>query len=87
MPTKRQFRPPKTEEQEKKDLEDCIPKDTRNATKWAFKVFSEWQMSRNNKDTFKTVALYKASCSFAFHCSSIYPAISLGPSSIPSPGF
>ena len=44
MPTKRQFRPPKTEEQEKKDLEDCIPKDTRNATKWAFKVFSEWQM-------------------------------------------
>ena len=27
------------EEQEKKDLDDCIPKvNTRNATKWAFKV-------------------------------------------------
>ena len=36
MPPKRQFRPPKTEEQERKDLEDCIPEVTRNATKWAF---------------------------------------------------
>ena len=31
---------PKTEGQEKKDLEECIPKATRNATKWAFRVFS-----------------------------------------------
>ena len=50
MPPKRQFRPPKTEAQEKKDLEDCIPKASRNATKWAFKVLSELQISRNNKD-------------------------------------
>ena len=51
MPPKRTFRPPKTEEQEKKDLEDyCIPKATTNATKWAFKVFSGWQISKNNKD-------------------------------------
>ena len=26
-------------EQEKKDLEDCIPKATRDATKWVYKVF------------------------------------------------
>ena len=51
--------PPKTEEQEKKDLEDCIPKATRNATKWAFKVFSEWQTSRNNKDPSQEQCSYK----------------------------
>ena len=50
MPPKRRFRPPKTEEHEKKDLEDCIPKATRHGTEWAFKVFSEWQISRKNKD-------------------------------------
>ena len=38
MPLKRKFSPPTMEEQEKKDLEDYIPKATRNATKWAFKV-------------------------------------------------
>ena len=37
------------EEQEKKDLDDCIAKSTRNATRWSLKVFSEWQISRNNK--------------------------------------
>lgn len=26
-------------EQEKKDLEDCIPKATRDAMKWVYKVF------------------------------------------------
>ena len=50
MPLKRKFSPPTMEEQEKKDLEDYIPKATRNATKWAFKVFSGWQISRNKKD-------------------------------------
>ena len=38
------------EEQEKKDLDDCIAKVTRNATRWSFKVFSEWQISRNNEE-------------------------------------
>ena len=38
------------EEEEKKDLDDCIAKVTRNATRWSFKVFSEWQISRNNKE-------------------------------------
>lgn len=50
MPPKRRFRPPKTEEHEQKDLEDCIPKATRHGTERAFKVFSEWQISRKNKD-------------------------------------
>ena len=59
MSPKRKFRPPKTEEQEKKDLEDYILKATRNATKWAFKVFSEWQISRNNKDPSQEQRSYK----------------------------
>ena len=59
MPPKRKFRPPKTEEEEKKDLEDFIPKATRDATKWAFKVFSEWQISRNNKDPSQEQCSYK----------------------------
>ena len=50
MPPKRQFRPQKTEEEKRKRLEDCIRKVTSNAKKWTFKVFPEWQISRNNKD-------------------------------------
>ena len=50
MPPKRQFTLPKTEERKRKRLEDCIRKVTSNAKKWTFKVFSEWQISRNNKD-------------------------------------
>ena len=57
MPPKQKFGPPKMEQQEKKNLEDCIPNATRKARKWAFNVFFEWQISRNNKDMFKTVAL------------------------------
>ncbi|XP_031573097.1 zinc finger MYM-type protein 4-like [Actinia tenebrosa] len=53
MPPKRQFRPPKSEEEERTTLEDCIPKSTRSSTKWAFKVFSEWQIYRVNKDPCK----------------------------------
>ena len=53
MPPKREFRPPKTEEEEKNTLEECIPKSTRSSTKWSFKVFSEWQIGRANKDPSK----------------------------------
>ena len=42
MPPKRRFRPPKSEQEEKLILEEC--------TKWAFKIFSEWQIARVNKD-------------------------------------
>ena len=31
-------------------MEECIPKSTRSSTKWAFKIFSEWQIARVNKD-------------------------------------
>ena len=50
MPPKRRFRPPKSEQEEKQILEGCIPKSTRSSTKWAFKIFSEWQIARVNKD-------------------------------------
>ncbi|CAB4003470.1 Hypothetical predicted protein [Paramuricea clavata] len=51
MPPKRRFRPPKSEQEEKQILEECIPpKSTRSSTKWAFKVFSEWQVARVNKN-------------------------------------
>ena len=50
MPPKQRFRPPKSEQEEKEILEECIPKSTRSCTKWAFKLFSEWQIARVNKD-------------------------------------
>ena len=50
MPPKRRFRPPKSEQEEKQILEECIPKSTRSSTKWAFKVFSKWQVARVNKN-------------------------------------
>ena len=53
MPPKREFRPPKSREEEKNTLQESIPKSTRSSTKWAFKVFSEWQIDRANKDPLK----------------------------------
>lgn len=60
MATKRTFRPPITGEEEKQALENSTPKSTRYATKWAFKIFSQWQTQRSNKDP------AKESCSFAY---------------------
>ena len=42
--SKRVFRPAKTAEEEKKLLEGAVPKSTRNATKWAYRIFNEWQL-------------------------------------------
>ena len=50
MLPKRRFRPPNSEQEEKQILEECIPKSTRSSTKWALKVFSEWQVARVNKN-------------------------------------
>ena len=47
---KKVFRPAKTAEEEKKLLEDAVPKSTRNARKWAYRIFNEWQLARTNKD-------------------------------------
>ena len=38
--SKRVFRPAKTAEEEKKLLEDAVPKSTRNAMKWAYRIFN-----------------------------------------------
>ena len=53
MPPRWEFRPPKSKEEEKNTLEECIPESTRSSTKWSFKVFSEWQIGRANKDPSK----------------------------------
>jgi hypothetical protein len=37
------FRKPKGVEDEKKLLDSTIPKSTRHSTKWASKIFHEWQ--------------------------------------------
>jgi hypothetical protein len=46
MPPKRTFPKPTTDEEETKALENSTPKSTRYATKWAFKIFDEWQNQR-----------------------------------------
>ena len=45
----RRFRPPKTEEEERFLLDSTVPKNTQHNTKWAIKVFEEWQSSRRDK--------------------------------------
>ena len=45
----RRFRPPKTEEEERLLLDSTVPKNTQHNTKWAVKVFEEWQSSRRDK--------------------------------------
>ena len=51
MQPKRVFREPKNTKEEKDYLPNsCIPKATRYVTKWAYKIFGEWQSSRRNKD-------------------------------------
>ena len=44
------FRPAKSAEEERRLLEDCIQKLTRDSTKRAYKMFNDWQIGRGNKD-------------------------------------
>ena len=53
MPPKREFRRPKRSLEEKTAFDDCVPKSTQCATKWAFKFFAAWQTGRANKDPSK----------------------------------
>ena len=53
MPPKREFRRPKRSLEEKTAFDDCVPKSTQYATKWAFKIFAAWQTGRANKDPSK----------------------------------
>ena len=43
------FRCPKTGDEESKLLQGSIPKSTAYKTKWAIKIFHEWQMNRKVK--------------------------------------
>jgi hypothetical protein len=49
MASNRTFRKPKSAEEEKKLLENAVPKSTRGVNKWSMKIFSEWQGTRLSK--------------------------------------
>lgn len=43
------FRKPLTEDEEYRLVENTVPKNTQNSTKWAVKLFEEWQKCRHDK--------------------------------------
>ena len=43
------FRRPKNADEEAAWLQETIPQNTRNSTKWSVKIFEEWQNARSNK--------------------------------------
>lgn len=45
----RQFRKPKTADEERKLIENSVPHNTQHNTKWAVKLFKEWQLNRADK--------------------------------------
>ena len=51
MASSSRFGCPKSREEEIKLLENSTPKNTVYNTKWAIKIFKEWQISRKNKDS------------------------------------
>ena len=60
MPPKRVFRKAKTVQEEMELFKECVPKSTKNANKWSYKIFSEWQRQRENKNP------SQEQCSFTF---------------------
>ena len=58
--SKRVFRAARSTEEERKLLEDTIPKSTRDSTTWSYRIFNEWQLVMGNKDA----SLER--CSFSF---------------------
>lgn len=44
------FQELKSAEEEMEYLNSCIPKSEQCGTKWAYKIFGEWQSSRRNKN-------------------------------------
>ena len=59
MPPKRQLRPSKTEEQEKKDLEDCIPKATRKQKTGRLRFSPSGRYQRSDKDPSQEQSFFK----------------------------
>ena len=51
MAVSSRYRAPKSLENEQKLTDDSVPKNTQNSTKWALKVFQDWQKARANKDS------------------------------------
>jgi hypothetical protein len=67
------FGSPKSLDEERRIFQDSIPKNTVNNTKWALKVFKDWQSARTNKNhglKMKFLVLEK----FIYQVSSIYHA-------------
>lgn len=44
----KRFRGAKSEEEERRMMEAIVPPNTRYSTKWAYNIFEEWKMNREN---------------------------------------
>ena len=49
------FRKGQTAKEQEKTLEDAVPQSTKYSTKWAHKIFTDWQIQRLNKDPMKEI--------------------------------
>ena len=45
----KRFRPAKSVDEERDTVETAVPSCTKYCTKWAYKIFEDWQLSRKNK--------------------------------------
>ena len=45
----KRFRPAKSVDEERDSVEAAVPSCTKYCTKWAYKIFEDWQLSRKNK--------------------------------------
>ena len=45
----KRFRPAKSVDEERDSVEAAVPSCTKYCTKWAWKIFEDWQLSRKNK--------------------------------------
>ena len=45
----KRFRPAKSVDEERDSVEAAVPSCTKYCTKWAYKIFEDWQLGRKNK--------------------------------------
>ena len=45
----KRFRPAKSVDEKRDSVEAAVPSCTKYCTKWAYKIFEDWQLSRKNK--------------------------------------
>ena len=45
----KRFRPAKSVDEERDSVKAAVPSCTKYCTKWAYKIFEDWQLRRKNK--------------------------------------